>query len=106
MVYRENMNALRIWRSSIYIQRKTAFGTYLQAFRLHLSLFHQVYRQYWNTSTGIPAFSNKYTYRLTHYWLKGDRLEFIVFITLKWSKFAGSSSGNNITLQINQGALV
>ena len=47
--------------------------------------------------TGIPAFSNKYTHRLTHYWFKGDSLEFIVFITLKWSNFAGSSSSHNIT---------
>ena len=33
-------------------------------------------------------------------------LEFIVFITLKWSNFAGISSSHNITLQINQGALI
>ena len=42
-------------------------------------------------SSSVPAvldyrlFSNTYKHRLTHYWLKGDSLEFIVFITLKWS---------------------
>ena len=69
---------------------------------LHLALtckyfgFHQMYRQYW-----IPAFSNDYTHRLTEI-----ALNFIVFITLKWYNFAGSSSSHNITLQINQCALI
>ena len=57
------------------------------------------------SSTGIPAFSNKYTHQLTLHWLKGDILEFIGFITLKWS-IAGISSSHNITSQINQGALI
>ena len=47
-----------------------------------------------------------YTHRLTLYRLKGDSLEFIVFIPLKWSSFAVSSSSHNITLQINHGALI
>ena len=57
---------------------------YLQVFRLYLSSFHQVYRQYWNT-----GFSNKYTHRLTHYWLKGDSLEFIVFMPPTLEKLKG-----------------
>ena len=40
-------------------------------------------------STGIPAFSNKYTHRLTLYWLKGDSLEFIVFMPQLWKSWRG-----------------
>ena len=39
------------------------------------------------SSTGIPAFSNKYTHRLTHYWLKGDSIEFIVFYNIEMVQF-------------------
>ena len=49
------------------------------------------------SSRVLAVLEYRHTHRLTHYWLKGDSLEFIVFITFKWSNFAGSSSSHNIT---------